>query len=101
MPEQKPQPKTFSTNVEKDIHVTVEAVNDATLNEKLVSDIIEAFQNELEDWRVDQDDLDGNYTLSVCEIVEKTTDQDENIAVPIEHEGVDGGHLIVYGWKEI
>ena len=101
MPEQKPQPKTFSTNVEKDIHVTVEAVNDATLNEELVSDIIYGFQNELEDWRVDQDDLDGDYTLSVCEIVEKTTDLDEYISVPIDHDGVDGGYLIIEGWKEI
>ena len=37
MPEQKPQLKTFSTNVEKDIHVTVETVNDATLNGTCIS----------------------------------------------------------------
>ena len=100
MPEEKPYPRIFLTNVGKGIRVTVEAVNDAILNEKLVSDIVDSFQNELQDWRVDQDDLNGHYRLSVCEIVEKTDEEHHHISVPIEHGGVDGGFLHVYGWKE-
>ena len=95
--------QTKNIPIEEGFEITVKAVNDARLCGGLVDEIKEAFQNELEDWKVDQDnmkDLYGCYVLSVCELVEWGND-DEYISVPMEVDGLDAGYLHVYGWKEL
>ena len=85
----------------KGVNVRVEAVRDAEPSQKLVSDIIETFESYLQDLQMNQEDLDGHYTLVVCEKVEKTDNANDCIAVDIEREGPDGGYLHVYGWREL
>jgi hypothetical protein len=59
------------------------------------------FQKQFKIWkREGQENLEGSYSLGVCEKVEvgKKTDY---VSIPISHEGEDGGYLHVYGLKEM
>lgn len=62
--------------------------------------IHDAFREEYKTWKESgQKNLTGQYTLTVCEAIQRATD-DEYVSIPIEKDGSDGGYLHVYGWRE-
>jgi len=79
---------------------TIISLVNQKLSEKIQSMISAEFRKSYKEWKKDgQENLRGEYILSICEQIEYN--KKGCVSIPIEKDGVDGGYLEVYGIQQI